>query len=96
MSQKLPCNLLLGIQALALKVSPEEEYCVRSAASLVNELVRYYEKKTNSSDPNKVMALVALDLAMCGVKFENEINSLNSNVDKQNNDLLELVKSYNI
>ncbi|MHA8065974.1 cell division protein ZapA [Aquirufa sp. ROCK2-A2] len=96
MSQKLPCNLLLGIQTVALKVSPEEEYCVRSAANLINELVRYYEKKTNSSDPNKVMALVALDLAMCGVKFENELNSLSSSVNEQNNDLLELVSSYKI
>jgi cell division protein ZapA (FtsZ GTPase activity inhibitor) len=96
MSQKLPCNLLLGIQTLALKVSPDEEYCVRSAANLVNELVRYYENKTKSSDPNKVMALVALDLAMCGVKFESEINSLNSSVNEHNNDLLELVSSYKI
>jgi cell division protein ZapA (FtsZ GTPase activity inhibitor) len=96
MSQKLPCNLLLGIQTLALKVSPEEESCVRNAANLVNQLVQYYEKKTNSSDPNKVMALVALDLAMCGVKFDTEITSLSSSVIEQNNDLLELVSSYKI
>ncbi len=96
MSQKLPCNLLLGIQTLALKVSPEEEYCVRNAANMVNQLVQYYEKKTNSSDPNKVMALVALDLAMCGVKFDTELNSLSSSINEQNNDLLELVSSFNI
>lgn len=96
MSQKLPCNLLLGIQTLALKVSPEEEYCVRNAANMVNQLVQYYEKKTNSSDPNKVMALVALDLAMCGVKFDTELTSLSSSVNEQNNDLLELVSSYKI
>ena len=96
MSQKLPCNLLLGIQTLALKVSPEEEYCVRNAANMVNQLVQYYEKKTNSSDPNKVMALVALDLAMCGVKFEKELTTLSSTVNEQNNDLLELVSSYKI
>lgn len=96
MSQKLPCNLLLGIQTLALKVSPEEEYCVRNAANMVNQLVQYYEKKTNSSDPNKVMALVALDLAMCGVKFDTELNSLGSSINEQNNDLLELVSSFNI
>ena len=96
MSQKLPCNLLLGIQTLALKVSPEEEYCVRNAANMVNQLVQYYEKKTNSSGPNKVMALVALDLAMCGVKFDTELNSLGSSINEQNNDLLELVSSFNI
>ncbi|MFM6947586.1 MAG: cell division protein ZapA [Aquirufa sp.] len=96
MSQKLPCNLLLGIQTLALKVSPEEEYCVRNAANMVNQLVQYYEKKTNSSDPNKVMALVALDLAMCGVKFDTELSTLSSTVNEQNNDLLELVSNYKI
>ena len=96
MSQKLPCNLLLGIQTLALKVSPEEEYCVRNTANMVNQLVQYYEKKTNSSDPNKVMALVALDLAMCGVKFDTELSTLSSTVNEQNNDLLELVSNYKI
>ena len=94
MSQKLPCNLILGIQALALKVQPEEEYYVRKAAQLVNELVKYYEKKTNNSDPGSIMAMVALDLAMCGVKFSQEFETHLEQIDKNNTELLDLIESY--
>ena len=58
MNPKIPCNLIVGIQSIALKVSPGEEAYVRNAASLVNDLVRYYEQQTNSSDPAAVMAMV--------------------------------------
>jgi hypothetical protein len=82
MSTKLPCNLLLGIQNVALKVSEEEESCVR--------------KETNSSDPSKIMALVALDLAMCGLKFETETRSLSNNVHAENEQLLALVDEFQL
>jgi cell division protein ZapA (FtsZ GTPase activity inhibitor) len=94
MSQKLPCNLILGIQALALRVQPDEEFCVRKAAKLVNELVKYYEKKTNNSDPGTVMAMVALDLAMCGVKFNQEFDMQIEQINRNNTELLELVDSF--
>ncbi len=96
MSTKLPCNLLLGIQNVALKGSAEEESCVRKAANLVNRLVKFYEKETNSSDPSKIMALVALDLAMCGLKFETETRSLNINVQSENKQLLSLVEEFKL
>lgn len=94
MSQKLPCNLILGIQALSLKVQPDEEFCVRKAAKLVNELVKYYEKKTNNSDPGTVMAMVALDLAMCGIKFNQEFDTQMEQVNRNNAELLDLVDSF--
>lgn len=94
MSQKLPCNLILGIQALSLKVQPDEEFCVRKAAKLVNELVKYYEKKTNNSDPGTVMAMVALDLAMCGIKFNQEFDMQMEQVNRNNAELLDLVESF--
>jgi cell division protein ZapA (FtsZ GTPase activity inhibitor) len=96
MSQQLPCNLLLGIQTVSLRVNKEEEFCVRNAALLVNRLVKFYEKKANSSDPNAVMALVALDLAMCGLKFETETRSLNSNVQSENEQILALVDEFQL
>ena len=96
MSQKLPCNIILGIQALALKVQPEEEFCVRKAAKLVNELVKYYEKKTNQTDPGTVMAMVALDLAMCGIKFDNELDEHLHQTQTKNSELLELINSFSI
>lgn len=94
MSQNLPCNLILGIQTIAMKVDPLEEACVRNAANLVNKLVKYYEQQTNSSDPNAVMALVALDLAMCGLKFDEQQRSLESKVLNENKQLLELTDIY--
>ena len=94
MSQKLPCNLILGIQALSLKVQPDEEFCVRKAAKLVNELVKYYEKKTNNSDPGTVMAMVSLDLAMCGIKFNQEFDTQMEQVNRNNAELLDLVDSF--
>lgn len=94
MSQQLPCNVILGIQALALKVQPEEEFCVRKAAQLINELVKYYEKKTNNSDPGTIMAMVALDLAMCGVKFDQEFNGHLGQINKNNTELLDLIESF--
>ena len=96
MSEKLPCNLLLGIQNVSLRVSEQEESCVRNAAVLVNRLVKFYEKETNSSDPSKIMALVALDLAMCGLKFETETRSLNNNVHSENEQLLSLVEEFKL
>ena len=96
MSQQLPCNLLLGIQTVSLRVNREEEFCVRNAALLVNRLVKFYEKKANSSDPNAVMALVALDLAMCGLKFETDTRSLNTNVQSENEQLLALVDEFQL
>jgi hypothetical protein len=57
MSQQLPCNLLLGIQTVSLRVNKEEEFCVRNAALLVNRLFKFYEKKANSSDPNAVLTI---------------------------------------
>ena len=96
MSTKLPCNLLLGIQNVALKVSEQEESCVRKAANLVNRLVKYYEKETNSSDPSKIMALVALDLAMCGIKFDSEHKELHHNVHSENSQLIELVSEFTL
>ena len=96
MNPKIPCNLLVGIQSIALKVSPGEESCVRNAASLVNKLVRYYEKQTNSSDPAAVMAMVALDLAICGLKFDAEHNSLQADVLDENNELLTLAAEFTV
>ncbi|MFD3409127.1 cell division protein ZapA [Aquirufa sp. HETE-83D] len=96
MNPKIPCNLLVGIQSIALKVSPSEESCVRNAASLVNKLVRYYEKQTNSSDPAAVMAMVALDLAMCGLKFDAEHNSLQSDILEKNEKLLALAAEFTV
>ena len=96
MSTKLPCNLLLGIQNVALKVSEEEESCVRKAANLVNRLVKYYEKETNSSDPSKIMALVALDLAMCGLKFESEKTNLLEDVQAENEQLLAMAEEFTL
>ena len=96
MSPKIPCNLLVGIQSVALRVSPGEEAYVRNAASLVNKLVRYYEQETNSSDPAAVMAMVALDLAMCGLKFDAEHNSLQSDVLEKNEELLALAAEFTI
>lgn len=94
MNPKIPCNLIVGIQSIALKVSPGEEAYVRNAASLVNKLVRYYEQQTNSSDPAAVMAMVALDLAMCGLKFDAEHNSLQADVLEENNELLSLAAEF--
>ncbi len=96
MSEKQPCNLLLGIQNVSLRVSEQEESCVRNAAVLVNRLVKFYEKETNSTDPNKVMALVALDLAMCGIKFDSERKDLHHNVHSENNQLIELVSEFTL
>ena len=53
MSQPIPCNLLLGIQTVSLRVNKEEEFCVRNAALLVNRLVlamcglKFESEKTN-------------------------------------------------
>ena len=96
MSQQLPCNLLLGIQTVSLRVNREEEFCVRNAALLVNRLVKFYEKKANSSDPNAVMALVALDLAMCGIKFDTETKELLNNVEAENEQLLAMTAKFAI
>ena len=96
MSHKLPCNLLLGIQAVSLQVNVEEEYCVRNAASLVNRLVKFYEEKTRNSDPNAVMALVALDLAMCGIKFDTETKELLNNIEAENEQLLSMTAKFTI
>lgn len=96
MSQNLPCNLILGIQTIAMKVEPQEEACVRNAANLVNRMVKYYEQQTNNSDPSAVMALVALDLAMCGIKFDEQHRSLESNILNENKQLLELTEIYAI
>lgn len=96
MSEKLPCNLLLGIQNVSLRVSKQEESCTRNAAVIVNRLVKFYEKETNSTDPNKVMALVALDLAMCGIKFDSERKELQSNVHSENSQLIELVSEFTL
>ena len=96
MSHKLPCNLLLGIQAISLQVNVEEESCVRNAASLVNRLVKFYEEKTQNSDPNAVMALVALDLAMCGLKFESEKTNLLEDVQAENEQLLVMAEEFTL
>ena len=96
MSQQLPCNLLLGIQTVSLRVNKEEEFCVRNAALLVNRLVKFYEKKVNSSDPNAVMALVALDLAMCGLKFESEKTNLLADVQSENEQLLAMAEEFTL
>jgi hypothetical protein len=96
MSQQLPCNLLLGIQTVSLRVNKEEEFCVRNAALLVNRLVKFYEKKVNSSDPNAVMALVALDLAMCGLKFESEKTNLLADVQAENGQLLAMAEEFTL
>ena len=96
MNPKIPCNLLVGIQSIALKVSPGEESCARNAASLVNKLVRYYEKQTNSSDPAAVMAMVAVDLAMCGLKFDAEHHSLQSDILEKNEKLLALAAEFTV
>lgn len=96
MSQKLPCNLLLGIQSVSLRVNKDEESCVRNAATLVNRLVKFYEERAESSDPNAVMALVALDLAMCGLKFESENNSLLTNVQLENKQLLAMAQEFTV
>ncbi|MFM1912608.1 MAG: hypothetical protein RIR51_446 [Bacteroidota bacterium] len=94
MNQKLACNLNLGIQKLTLKVDSKEEENIRQAAKLVNEMVQFYEKKLNSSDPNKIMAMVALDLGICSFKFENQIKNQREEVEKGNKDLLKIVDSY--
>ena len=96
MSQPIPCNLLLGIQTVSLRVNKEEEFCVRNAALLVNRLVKFYEKKANSSDPNAVMALVALDLAMCGLKFESEKTNLLEDVQAENEQLLVMAEEFTL
>jgi hypothetical protein len=96
MSHKLPCNLLLGIQTVSLRVNKEEEFCVRNAALLVNRLVKFYENKANSSDPNVVMALVALDLAMCGLKFESEKTNLLTDVQAENEQLLAMAEEFTL
>ena len=96
MSNKLPCNLLLGIQNVSLRVSEQEESCARNAAVIVNRLVKFYEKETNSSDPSKIMALVALDLAMCGLKFESEKTNLLENVQAENEQLLAMTEEFTL
>jgi hypothetical protein len=96
MSHKLPCNLLLGIQTVSLRVNKEEEFCVRNAALLVNRLVKFYEKRVNSSDPNAVMAMVALDLAMCGLKFESEKTNLLTDVQAENEQLLAMAEEFTL
>jgi hypothetical protein len=79
-----------------LRVNKEEEFCVRNAALLVNRLVKFYEKKVNSSDPNAVMALVALDLAMCGLKFESEKTNLLADVQSENEQLLAMAEEFTL
>lgn len=96
MSDKLPCNLLLGIQNVSLLVTEQEEACVRRAGNLVNRLVKHYEKETQSTDPNKIMALIALDLAMCGYKFESEHSGLHTSVLKENERLVSLMADIDL
>jgi hypothetical protein len=96
MSQPIPCNLLLGIQTVSLRVNKDEEFCVRNAALLVNRLVKFYEKKANSLDPSAVMALVALDLAMCGLKFESEKTNLLEDVQAENEQLLAMAEEFTL
>jgi hypothetical protein len=42
------------------------------------------------------MAMVALDLAMCGLKFEAEHNSLQADVLEENNELLSLAAEFTV
>ncbi len=94
MSQKLACNLNLGIQKITLRVDQKEEENVRQAAKLVNEMVQFYEKKLNSSDPNKVMAMVALDLGICSLKFKNQVQNQRSEAKHGNQELFKMVDSF--
>lgn len=94
MSQKLACNLHLGIQKVTLKVDSKEEENIRLAAKLVNEMVQYYEKELNSSDPNKVMAMVALDLGICNFKFKKELEFKNEEVERGNKELFKVVDNF--
>ncbi len=43
-----------------------------------------------------MMALVALDLAMCRLKFETEKKSFNNNVQSENEQLLALVDEFQL
>jgi hypothetical protein len=79
-----------------LRVNKDEEFCVRNAALLVNRLVKFYEKKANSLDPSAVMALVALDLAMCGLKFESEKTNLLEDVQAENEQLLAMAEEFTL
>ena len=94
MNQKLACNLNLGIQKITLRVDQKEEENVRQAAKLVNEMVQFYEKKLNSSDPNKVMAMVALDLGICSLKFKSQVQNQRSEVKHGNQELFKMVDSF--
>jgi hypothetical protein len=42
------------------------------------------------------MALVALDLAMCGIKFDSERKELQNNVHSENSQLIELVSEFTL
>ncbi len=90
MGNLLPCNITVGLEELTLQVGIEEEEYVRKAAKMINEKVERHQKNTKIFNPNRLLALAALDFAVYCLKFNNKHDSFQNEVSSRLDKLSEL------
>ena len=74
-----------------MKVKPEEEQRVRHASKRVNEKLRAYREQFGIDDKEDLLAMVAFDCLVSLMKNEEQSIEMDSNTEKQLNQLEHLI-----
>jgi cell division protein ZapA len=90
MADLIPCKITVGLEEFTLQVGTEEEEFVRKAAKLINEKVEQHQKNTKIYNPNRLIALAALDFAIYCLKFNNKHDSFQNEINLRLDKLSEL------
>ncbi len=89
----LSIKIKIGDREYPMKVAAEDEHRIRSAAKMLNERIKSYREQFGLNDKTDLLAMVAFDSTMEGLKIEQETTSLNNQINQKVERIITLLDS---
>jgi cell division protein ZapA len=91
--EELSIKIKIADREYPMRVHPSEEERLRLAGRLLNDKIRLLKDQFGIDDKQDLLAMVAFDFLVEGLKLENEKKNLNTNIADKISDLSNLISS---
>lgn len=83
MAEKLKITISVAKRPYPLNAAVEEEFYVREAAKLLNERMQKYKQDLEMTDPQDLLAMVAIDCMVTNLKLNENYKNLQHAVSQR-------------
>ncbi|MCY7350191.1 MAG: cell division protein ZapA [Cytophagaceae bacterium] len=91
MAEKLKITISVAKRPYPMNIAVQEEFFVREAARLLNEQMQQYKQDLKMTDPQDLLAMVAIDCMVTNLKLNENYKNLQHAVSQRVGSLSDLL-----